>query len=222
MTIRAGASTEVYDLQNDPLRGARRRRIAGRGRRRDGGARRRDPRERRGRPAPASISPEAQERLRSLGYVASSAQTAPAADAPNPASRIATWNDFEDALAALNAGRPDALATLRRLASASPDAPVIQTTYARALKDGGQIERGARGVSPGRGTLADRRRAPPRPRGRRARRRRSETPGASAASAARRGAARGTGGAGARTGQRRRRSTASACSRSTTGRPAMR
>ena len=139
MTIRAGASTELYDLQNDPLEvhdiaasqvavasamaaraGAIHASAAA------GGAR--------------AISPEAQERLRSLGYVASSAQAAPATDAPNPASRIATWNAFEDALSALNAERPDALPMLRRLSSASPDAPVIQTTYARALKDGGQVE----------------------------------------------------------------------------------
>jgi tetratricopeptide (TPR) repeat protein len=139
MTIRAGASTEVYDLQNDPLEAhdiaASQSAVASAMAARAGaihasaaagGAR--------------TISPEAQERLRSLGYVASSVQTAPAADAPNPAARIATWNAFEDALSALNAGRPDALSTLRRLSSASPDAPVIQTTYAKALKDGGQIE----------------------------------------------------------------------------------
>ncbi len=139
MTIRAGASTEVYDLRNDPLQahdvaasqGAIASAMAARAgaihaSATAGGAR--------------VIAPEAQERLRSLGYVASSAASAPAADAPNPASHIAVWNDFEDALAALNAGRPDALVMLRRLSSASPDAPVIQTTYARALKDGGQVE----------------------------------------------------------------------------------
>jgi tetratricopeptide (TPR) repeat protein len=139
MTIRAGASTEVYDLRNDPLQahdvaasqGAMASAMAARagaihGSAAAGGTR--------------VIAPEAQERLRSLGYVASSAPAAPAGDAANPASRIAVWNDFEDALAALNAGHPDAVAMLRRLSSASPDAPVIQTTYARALKDGGQIE----------------------------------------------------------------------------------
>jgi choline-sulfatase len=139
MTIRAGASIEVYDLQNDPReaydiaasQGAVASAMAARAgaihaSAAPGGAR--------------AISPEAQERLRSLGYVASSAQAAPATDAPNPASRIAIWNAFEDALSALNAGRPDALPMLRRLSSASPDAAVIQTTYARALKDGGQVE----------------------------------------------------------------------------------
>jgi choline-sulfatase len=139
MTIRAGASTEVYDLLNDPLQahdvaasqGAIASAMAARAgaihaSAAAGGAR--------------VIAPEAQERLRSLGYVASSAPASPARDAANPASRIAVWNDFEDALGALNAGRPDAVAMLRRLSSASPDAPVIQTTYARALKDDGQIE----------------------------------------------------------------------------------
>jgi tetratricopeptide (TPR) repeat protein len=89
-----------------------------------------------------AISPETQERLRSLGYVTSSAQAGPGSNAPNPSARIATWNEFEDALSALAARRTDALATLRRLASANRAAPVIQTTYARALKDGGQIEAG--------------------------------------------------------------------------------
>jgi arylsulfatase A-like enzyme len=139
MTIRAGASTEVYDLQNDPgeahdvaaSQGAVAAAMAARAGAIQASA---------AAGAARTISPEAQERLRALGYVASSAQAAPASDAPNPAARIATWNAFEDALAALNAGRSDALPLLRRLASASPDAPVIQTTYAKALKDGGQVE----------------------------------------------------------------------------------
>ncbi len=139
MTIRAGTSTEAYDLQNDPLeahdvvasQGAVASAMAARAGAIHASA---------AVDAARAISPEAQERLRSLGYVASSAPAAPAPDAPNPASRIATWNAFEDALSALNAERPDALPMLRRLSSASPDAPVIQTTYARALKDGGQVE----------------------------------------------------------------------------------
>jgi tetratricopeptide (TPR) repeat protein len=87
-----------------------------------------------------AIAPEARERLRALGYVASSAQPGPASGAPNPAARIATWNDFEDALSALASHRVEALTMLRRLAAASPDAPVIQTTYAQALKEAGQID----------------------------------------------------------------------------------
>jgi predicted Zn-dependent protease len=58
---------------------------------------------------------------------------------PNPATRIATWNAFEEALSSLNAHRQDALTTLKALATANPDAPVFQTTYARALKDAGQV-----------------------------------------------------------------------------------
>jgi choline-sulfatase len=139
--IRAGAATEVYDLQRDPReehdvsasQGAVATAIATRveaihASAATAGAR--------------TISPETQERLRSLGYVASSASAAPGSNAPNPSARIATWNEFEDALSALAARRADALATLRRLASANRDAPVIQTTYARALKDGGQTEAG--------------------------------------------------------------------------------
>jgi arylsulfatase A-like enzyme/Flp pilus assembly protein TadD len=139
MTIRAGVATEVYDLRVDPREEhdvfASQTAVAAAMSARAGaihastaaqGAR--------------TISPEAQERLRSLGYVASSTQAAPAADAPNPAARIATWNEFENALAALSSHRPDAVAILRRLAPANPDAAVIQTTYARALKEGGQIE----------------------------------------------------------------------------------
>ena len=84
-------------------------------------------------PVPA----EAQERLRALGYVAGAPAAAVGTDAPNPASHIAEWNEFEAALAAANAHEPDALPALARLASRRPDAPVFQTTYARALADAG-------------------------------------------------------------------------------------
>jgi tetratricopeptide (TPR) repeat protein len=87
-----------------------------------------------------AISPEAQERLRALGYVTSSAPPGSGAGAPNPAAQVATWNAFEDALSALTARRPDALAALLRLASANPDVPVIQTQSARALKEAGQMQ----------------------------------------------------------------------------------
>ena len=133
--IRAGSSTEVYDLQNDPreerdvsaaqaavaaamsTRAAALHAAAG--------------------AAPAAVSPDAQERLRALGYVASSAQRAPAADGANPRTTIAAWNAFEEALSALNAHRPSAAEALRGLAAAHPDAAVFQTTYARALRDAG-------------------------------------------------------------------------------------
>jgi choline-sulfatase len=139
MTIRAGAATEVYDLHTDPRQehdlsatqtavGAA---MSARAAAIHASA------------APAgarTVSPEAQERLRALGYVASSVQSAPTANAPNPAARIATWNAFEDALSAVSSRRRGAAAALQRLASANPDAPVIQTTLARALKDEGDVD----------------------------------------------------------------------------------
>jgi tetratricopeptide (TPR) repeat protein len=77
--------------------------------------------------------------LRALGYVTGSPKPGPVSDARNPAAVIAAWNEFEDALAALSAHRPDAVTTLKKLAAANPDAPVFQTTYARALKEAGQL-----------------------------------------------------------------------------------
>jgi tetratricopeptide (TPR) repeat protein len=139
MTIRAGAATEVYDLQSDPFEqhnvattqasiaaamSLRAQTLHGNAVASGSGV----------------ISSDAQERLRSLGYVASSAQPAVGSGAPNPATRIATWNAFEGVLAAMNAKQPDALAAIRLLAADNPDAPVIQTTLARALKDAGQFD----------------------------------------------------------------------------------
>jgi Flp pilus assembly protein TadD len=72
--------------------------------------------------------------------VASSPAPAPANDAKNPAATIAVWNEFEEALAALLAHRPDAAARLEALAAAHEDAPVFQATYARALKERGQLK----------------------------------------------------------------------------------
>src|SRR5204863_16096 len=81
----------------------------------------------------------AQERLRALGYVASSAPVADASAARNPAGTIGAWNEFEEALSLLNAGRREAVTKLARLAADHPDAPAFQATYARALKDGGRV-----------------------------------------------------------------------------------
>ncbi len=139
MTIRAGASLEVYDLRSDPREAhdvsasqtAVGTAMAARADAIHASA---------AAPRARAISPEAQERLRALGYVATSVQPESLSGAPNPAARIATWNAFEDALSALTAHRPDALTTMRRLASTNPDAPVIQMTAARALKEQGQIE----------------------------------------------------------------------------------
>src|SRR4051794_3608906 len=139
MTIRAGAATEVYDLRADPREehdlsasqtavGVA---MAARADAIHASAAAANPR---------AISSDAAERLRALGYVASSASPATTAPAPNPSDRIAAWNAFEDALSALTAHRPDALPALRRLALANPDAPVMQTTAARALKDAGHLD----------------------------------------------------------------------------------
>ena len=138
MTIRAAAATEVYDLRADPReehdllasQGAVAAAMAARAQAIHAGA---------AAPNARAISADAQERLRALGYVTSSAERGSGAGAPNPAAQIATWNAFEDALSALTARRPDALAALVRLASANPDAPVIQMTGARALKEAGQM-----------------------------------------------------------------------------------
>ena len=138
-TIRAGTATELYDLNNDPreahdLSTSQAAVAAAMTTRAEAiHASAADS-------STHTISPEAQERLRSLGYVASSPQSGTSSNAPNPSTRISTWNEFEGALSALTSRRPDALATLRRLAQTNPDAPVIQTTYARALKDAGQAE----------------------------------------------------------------------------------
>ena len=138
-TIRAGAASEVYDLQNDPReqhdvsasQPAVASAMSARGDQIHAAT---------GAAGTRTISAEAQERLRSLGYVAASPQTAPSSDAPNPSAHIATWNEFERALAALASHQPDALPALRRLAAANPDAPVIQTTMATAMKEAGQVD----------------------------------------------------------------------------------
>jgi tetratricopeptide (TPR) repeat protein len=138
--IRAGAASEVYDIQSDPQEqhdlaasqanavSAMTSRIAA---------------IRSSAPAAAArtVSPETEKRLRSLGYVASAGATAANADAPNPAAHIGDWNAFEDALASLNARRGEALPSLQILATRNPDALVFQATYARALKEAGKDDR---------------------------------------------------------------------------------
>ena len=136
-TIRAGAGTEVYDLQIDPREAhdvsaaqqtmaaamrARAEAIHGAASTTQGSA----------------LSADARDRLRALGYVAAGGNSPAASSAENPAASIAAWNEFEDALSALNARRPAAVDALHALASSHPDAPVFQSTYARALKDAGR------------------------------------------------------------------------------------
>ena len=137
MAIRAGRATELYDLDRDPreqhdVSASQSATVAAFGARietirtaaSNGGA--------------VAVSAEAQERLRALGYVAASPTAPSSADAPSPARHIATWNAFEDALAALNAHDPRAVTALSAIASANRDAPVFQSAYARALLDAGR------------------------------------------------------------------------------------
>ena len=90
--------------------------------------------------APATVSADASERLRALGYVSgASALAASDPRAPNPARVIDAWAVFETALSQTTARRPaEALPALKTLAARFPDAPVFQTTYGRALKDAGR------------------------------------------------------------------------------------
>ena len=87
-----------------------------------------------------TVAPEAAERLRALGYVSgSSAIRSDDQKAANPARHIAAWTEFEKALGELQDGRAAAaLTTLRSLATRYAEAPVFQTTYARALRETGR------------------------------------------------------------------------------------
>jgi choline-sulfatase len=141
MAVKGGGATAVYDLQSDPreerdvapaqpsIAAAMAARIDSIRQRGAGSSGR-------------AISSDAAERLRALGYVASSSPPASGDGGPHPASKIEAWNQFEDALAALNARHAEAaVATLATLAAANHDAAVFQTTYARALLESGQKAR---------------------------------------------------------------------------------
>jgi arylsulfatase A-like enzyme/cytochrome c-type biogenesis protein CcmH/NrfG len=136
--IRAGAATELYDVEHDPheehdVAATQASTAAALAARIDTIRAAATP------STSATVSAEAQERLRALGYVASSVPTTTQSEtAPNPSAHIATWNAFEEALTALNAHDPRALSMLGALASANRDAPVLQSTYARALLDAGR------------------------------------------------------------------------------------
>ena len=177
MTIRAGAATEVYDLQNDPREehdvAAPQHSIADamadRAEAIHAQRARRRARHDFSRGAVNGFDPSAMSPLLS--------SDAPDSRAPNPAGRIAIWNEFEDALSAMSSHRPGAAATLRRLAAANPDAPVMQTTLRESVEGRGQVRRGIGRVSPGGETLADRRGAAPRSGGDRTRGRRRREPG---------------------------------------------
>ncbi len=135
-TIRAGASAEVYDLQNDPRE--QRNIAAAQTNTSNAMSARIDAIRAKATASTREISAEAAERLRALGYVASSAQPSAGGGGPNPANEIASWNQFEDALSELSAHHAGAaLSALRSLAARHPQAPVFVTTYARALKESG-------------------------------------------------------------------------------------
>ena len=144
--IRA-STPELYDLRADPaeainLAAANRREVqamAGRL-----GAARGTERLR----ASAAAAPDAEARLRALGYVGGATPTATSDAAPNPAAEIAAWGRFEQALSALARGdHAAALPIARELAARFPAGPVFQSTYARALLDAGQPARGGCGAA---------------------------------------------------------------------------
>ena len=135
-TIRGGSASEVYDLQQDP--GETHDLAATQGSVATAMAARADAIHAAAVDSSRTISPDAQERLRALGYVASTAQPPSGAAAVNPRTTTAAWTAFEDALAGLNAHRPAAVDGLKALAAAHPDAVVFQTTYARALREAGR------------------------------------------------------------------------------------
>ena len=157
MAIRFSSATELYDLRNDPreehdVASAQTATAAAMTARIDeihasaAVANEATRRAERGVGAPAKRDRGAgapgvdNERLRALGYVASSVQPAVGSNASNPARTIERWNQFEDALSQLNDRPAAAVPTLSRLASENRDGPVFQTTYARALKETGQIK----------------------------------------------------------------------------------
>jgi arylsulfatase A-like enzyme/Tfp pilus assembly protein PilF len=87
----------------------------------------------------AAVPADAAERLRALGYVSGGAAPA-TGNEPNPARQIHPWNTFERELSRLTSGQARfALPGLANLARTFPDAPVFQSTYARALKDTGRV-----------------------------------------------------------------------------------
>ena len=90
------------------------------------------------RPA-GTVAPDAAARLRALGYVAGPVTGAPSGGGENPAAMMPVWAAFESALGDLSRGNASrALGQLASLAREHPDAPVFQTTFARALADRGR------------------------------------------------------------------------------------
>jgi arylsulfatase A-like enzyme/cytochrome c-type biogenesis protein CcmH/NrfG len=88
----------------------------------------------------AQLPPDAAERLRALGYVAAGSGSSAPPSSPNPAEHIAAWTEFEAALASVGRGERSAVMRLQKLAEAFPNAPVFQSTYARALSEQGSVQ----------------------------------------------------------------------------------
>ena len=134
-----GAGEELYDLERDP---AERENAAGRKPEvvQAAAARLAAIKRAEAEAAPAPASAEARERLRALGYVGTAPPSRPGGqEGTNPASRIATWVAFEEALELLDAGSArDALAKFSALHAANPGAQVIAATYASALSQQGR------------------------------------------------------------------------------------
>jgi arylsulfatase A-like enzyme/Tfp pilus assembly protein PilF len=89
---------------------------------------------------PSALPPDTAARLRSLGYVAASQPAPPPpSGAPDPATKMPDWVEFETALAETAAGRPaQALPALARVAAAHPASSLFASTYARALAAAGR------------------------------------------------------------------------------------
>jgi len=88
----------------------------------------------------SALPPDTAARLRSLGYVAASQPAPPPpSGAPDPATMMPDWGDFETALAETAAGRPaQALPALARVTAAHPASSLFASTYARALAAAGR------------------------------------------------------------------------------------
>ena len=138
MAVRSSSAIELYDLRNDPheerdVASAQTATAAAM-------AARIDAIHASGKASKPNVAPEIQDRLRALGYVASSVQPTVGSNATNPARMIERWNQFEEALSLLGDRPAAAVPILARLAAENRDGPVFQTTYARALTETGQIK----------------------------------------------------------------------------------
>jgi arylsulfatase A-like enzyme/Flp pilus assembly protein TadD len=132
--------TELYDLDTDPAE--QRNVAAGRASTARAMAARLAGRSIPAAPPTPAPSPDAAERLRALGYVASSAPPPAQGAGANPARHIAGWVRFEEALSLLAHRQPRrAEPALRGLALEFPDAPIFHATWARSLADAGQPKR---------------------------------------------------------------------------------